>query len=242
MPHGGPDWGTSGPLATVYTVEDMAELAARLKSPDVFDRRGNIIFMDSFEDGIDKWLPTGGAGGGVDWEGNHAHHGGFCLKLYTDDDEGDSYQIARHGAYPVLSRIGFEIACQLKTFIAKAKMSIILYDGVLQHWGHVYYDRVLSSCWYQKSGGGMVELEGAIDTYHEVFNIMKLVVDGTKNEYVRLIFNNKVFDMSGIPLWSFGSLASPHLYMSFAITNNSDNVAITYVDSAIITQNEPAQP
>jgi len=245
--YGLPDYAQPQPtgqvaVGPVYTSTDVGELAARLKSIDTFDRRGNIIFLDSFEDGILKWEPTGGAGGGIAWEGNHALHGGFCLKLYTNDLEGYSYQIAKRCAYPVLSKIGFEIATQHDHFLSRVHMNIILYDGVLQHFGSVHYDRVSDLCWYRNSGGVYVPLEGTVTTYDDVFNVMKLVIDFTKDEYVRFIINNTAFDMSGIAIQSFGSPVPPYLYMSFAITNNSDNVSTAYVDSAIITQNEPANP
>ena len=55
MAHGAPDWFGTTPQGMVHRVADLAELAARLGSPDVFDRRGNVLFMDSFENGQNNW-------------------------------------------------------------------------------------------------------------------------------------------------------------------------------------------
>ena len=47
MVHTLPDYSTKYRMTNVFGNIDHSELAARLGSPSTFDRRGNIIFMDS---------------------------------------------------------------------------------------------------------------------------------------------------------------------------------------------------
>ena len=84
MAHGHPDYGGAAPLATVYTLQDLAELAARLGSIDVFDRRGNVLLLDDFESGIKKWLFGGTGSYSAGWICDRAEHGGFCLSIQTE--------------------------------------------------------------------------------------------------------------------------------------------------------------
>lgn len=55
MPRGMPDWGEYSPQEVVSKLLDNAELAARLGSPVLFDRRGTVIFMDDFNCGVNHW-------------------------------------------------------------------------------------------------------------------------------------------------------------------------------------------
>jgi len=50
--HGAPDWWGTEQTSTVHLVQDVGELAARLGSIVTFDRRGNVIWLTSFEDGL----------------------------------------------------------------------------------------------------------------------------------------------------------------------------------------------
>ncbi|GAI16225.1 unnamed protein product, partial [marine sediment metagenome] len=111
MTHGGPDWGTPGPLKTIYTLEDMAELVARLGSIVTFDRRGNIIWLDDFEGTLGKWgIETEGAGYSAQLSAEAARSGGFSAKLISPDDEEDRIGLKRWFPLPVESNIGFEFS------------------------------------------------------------------------------------------------------------------------------------
>ena len=63
MARSGPDWGLRGGKATVFPLTDMAELAARLRSIDVYDRAGDVIALDDFQSGIDQWEHSGSGSG-----------------------------------------------------------------------------------------------------------------------------------------------------------------------------------
>jgi len=63
MAHGTPDWGVTASKKTIYSLHDMGELAVRLGSIVSFDRRGDVIFSDSFQNGLGKVYASGvGAG------------------------------------------------------------------------------------------------------------------------------------------------------------------------------------
>src|SRR3989304_7205960 len=61
---------------------DQAELAARIGSFNVYDRRGQVIWFDHFQSGIAPWLRfEHGTGAAVLLENGLTYIGGFALKL-----------------------------------------------------------------------------------------------------------------------------------------------------------------
>ncbi|GAH29279.1 unnamed protein product, partial [marine sediment metagenome] len=106
--HGKPDWGLQL-KKTVYTFDDLSELAVRLGSISQFDRRGDVIFQDSFEYGLGKWLLCGDKTGDEQiLISKRSRSGGYCVKL-TGGSEGSLYSAMYiHLAYPVLSKLGME--------------------------------------------------------------------------------------------------------------------------------------
>jgi len=53
--HGTPDWGVTAGARTVYQMTDLGELAVRLGSIVTHDRRGDVIFLEDFEEGMGRW-------------------------------------------------------------------------------------------------------------------------------------------------------------------------------------------
>jgi len=47
-----PDWYKYLPGSDRYILEDMGELAARLRSPITYDRRGEVLYFDMMEHGL----------------------------------------------------------------------------------------------------------------------------------------------------------------------------------------------
>jgi len=241
MPHGGPDWSTGGQISTVHTVEDLGELAARLGSIVTFDRRGNVIWMDDFESGIEKWMPVeGDAGAALVWSSEHARNGGFSAKLSTDDDTDDDAVMLTALPYPVLSRIGYEFSFLRDNYLKTLRLRIELSTDVETLYAEIEWTAA-TGIWLYVDDTGFYNLTPPTEfpIEYSIFNTVKLVADYVKKEYVRLIVNNTVFDLSGKTLWSGLPLTDPSIIMNIIIVTSSNDVATLYTDDVIITQNEP---
>jgi len=243
MPHGGPDWGTAGPLGTVYTVEDMAELAVRLGSFVTFDRRGNVIFLDDFAS-LTKtayWRLGGGGGGTVNISNLWVLYGQSSCKLVAEAN--DWVEITYELAFPTLSRMGFEFAWNRldEGNLESIRLEIGLNDGT--NWWYSELEWIAATGLWRvvSSLGAWVNLSPTIQHSADVvvFNHVKLVVDFVNKKYVRLIVNDLTYDLSNIALNSGGAVVPAYVYMSFMTTANAGGDATNYIDHIIITQNEP---
>jgi len=242
MPHGGPDWGTSGKISTVHTIEDLGELAARLGSIVTFDRRGNVIWYDDFESGVHQWIPVLTAGrGSVEWDGNYSLKGGFSAKLTTGNVAGDKITVERWLTTPVLSRIGYELSFKLPVFLDFLHFLIDVYDGTYNH--IIQFNWIKATMTWQYWGPDFAYHNltpiMALSTANDIFHTVKVAADLTTGYYVRLIVNNTVYDLSGKQYRRVGAGFEPHLGLCYDITNDRAAKASSHLDDVIFTQNEP---
>lgn len=243
MSHGYPDWGTGGPLITVHSVQDLGEMAARLKSIDTFDRRGNVLCLDDFDSGIEAWtifgLPVGYTGV---WSPVSHRNGGFSLKLTTENDE-DGYVEAQKGfPYPYATRQGVEFSFIHGEYVRDLEIRIATLDGSYQSRCGVRWIRATKLWQYLDTDGVTWEnltLIRDLAKFDNVFHTVKLVVDMTTWKYVRLIVNDLTFPLSDFSAEKFGNDDAAMTYAYFRVTAESDDYAYTYIDDFIATINEP---
>jgi len=242
MAHGAPDWGIGAPKRTVYALQDVAELAARLGSIVTFDRRGDVIWIDDFEDNINKWaLHYTGTGSSIALSTDTARNGAQAAKLIYGDAVGDVARITRYLPLPVLSKIGFEISFTAHATQGIVYLNIRLRTGEEEIEGAVRYRFAEDDYQYYDSTGAWRTFTTYPWIYPQIglFHTWKLVIDPIGYRYVRLIVNNVVHDMSALPLRVVDSALSPQLRVRLQYENTATGNVAYYVDDAVVTQNEP---
>lgn len=242
MAHGYPDWGQTAGTKTVYQLTDMAELAARLGSIVTFDRRGDVIWLDDFENTLNKWLASSaGSGASVALSVAQARNGAASALLTGGSDGTRLAQIRHLQPFPVLSKMGFEFSfCRPGTF-ESINLEADMWDGVNHSQFYIRYDPVNDLLRYIDSNDAFVTFASGLNYggYSTLFNTMKLVFDPDADEYVRFIFNNKGYSLADIAAWVEASAANPALDLRVILYSRSGQNDQAYVDDVIITQNEP---
>ena len=220
-----------------------SELAARLGSPVTFERRGNVYLVDSFEEGLNKCVPTtSGTGAQVYLDTERARTGGYSCKLVAGSDE-DRYAGVRWRV-ALISREGLmgvewhwcaggyfraiEARVRLRTTGLTSRFGVRLFQpgGEIYVWGP-------SDTW-EETG-----LRFMFNPAEALFHAAKLVLDLLDGKYKRLQFNSIEYDLSE---WEgyrpeFGNL----LYVEFEIrleTFEGFN-GWMWLDDVILTINEP---
>lgn len=242
MPKGQPDFGLYAPTDTIAGISDLGELAARLGSIVTFDRRGNVLWYDDFESGIEAWEDASLAGGhSFSWEPTYHRSGGFCAKMATDAHTDDDVYIYRRLPYPILSKSAFEVSLAIDGNCKELSLGFYLYTGTNQLTGLLRWTASTGTWAYYGSDGTYHALSPTMQFYSLalLFNTLKLVCDFNNDQYVRLLVNNTVYDLSSIALHTRTEDLSPHLLAIIMLTTNTGAAATGYVDDAIVTQNEP---
>lgn len=241
MPHGNRDYFTSMPMSTMYSMIDAGELAARLGSIVTFDRRGNVLWLTGFEEGLAEWSAGGkGSGFSVSVSTYRAFSGGYSCKLVPGSTPTYEASISRYHYLPPSLKIGFEFS-----FLPSIKLGYLynrMYfnkDGYA-HFTKVRYDNTNKSIDYWGSSGNYVPLVTDIDlaSHKPWWSVLKWVYDLGKGEYVRLLINHMQYDLRGIAPQITPSPNRNNLFYDIGLVQADGGQGATYIDNVILTINE----
>lgn len=242
MPHGAPDWAEMAPRTTIYGGIDLAELAVRLGSIVSFDRRGDVVYLDDFQSGIEGYTyDLYGTDAAKEWSTETKKTGGLCLKLTGGKDAECRVDFMR-GLHPsALKKIGFEFSWTF--FINIDRMSIILKrrTGTESIEYSVRYDQVNEKLEYRGSDDEWHDIAtGRLCTVRlDAFNTWKLVADFEEEEFVRFILNETEYDLSGIAPFREPDASVPHTLIQGILKSRETFNDVAYIHDVILTQNEP---
>jgi len=242
MPHGTPDFGIASSKTTTYALADIAELAARIGSIVTFDRRGDIVWLDDFENGITKWsISAGTTGSSIAISTARARNGANSALLTGGSDGSFQVSMAHQHALQVASKLGMEISFHIVGTIKTLLFTANYFDGVNVHtaefeWVQATEDLVIKD---ESDADVVVASSIGFSTLASMFNTLKLVYDIDTGKYVRLIVNNVTYDISATSFQVTANDEAPRVNVVLTLTSRSGQNDTTYVDDVIITQNEP---
>lgn len=242
MAHGHPDYGIGSPVSTVYTIEDMAELAARLGSIVTFDRRGNVMLLDDFESGLAQWFLGGsGTNNAVTQCSEFARNGAFCAKLRGGSSLGLSAYMTKRLPYPVIGKLGLEVSFDGNATFKYFEVRLSLYDGTTLHSPKLRFTYATGALAYYDENADLIDLETGLYLANsgQLFKTAKLVVDFENELYHRVLYNSETYDVSALSYFKEASAEDPYINITLVVVNDTGNPGTIYVDDAILTQNEP---
>jgi len=242
MPHGTPDWGLVGPKSTTYGLDDLGESAVRQGSPVSHDRRGDVIWMDAFEEGWNAWhYGLFAADATIRLASNTPLHGAYHLILGSGNDDVNGLDVFKRLAYPVLGNMGLEVAFAFPPELGRLFLAISVYDGTHQRSYEVAYDLAAQTLSYWTDPGVGIPFAAGVrlSTVYSCYAIFKLVIDATAQTYFRLVLNEQWFDMRAYVPRRTVDGEPPNIAVSFGVRGDGVTDVDVYVDRVIVTQNEP---
>jgi len=242
MPHGTPDWGLVGPKKTVFGLDDLGEHAVRLGSPHLWDRRGDVLLAESFDDGMSAvGTDVSGLGAAVQsWTGM-SRQGAYSVKLVAGSDGLQYAGLLIPLPYPVLSGVGLEFTFSIEPRTEFWRWRMWWDDGARRNVANVRYDFVNSLLEYYGPDPGYHTFATGVATLSNglLANVGKLVVDFTQRRYRRFIFNDTEYDLRAHGVRSTLLVATTYLEATIHHIGAAGFNAEGYVDNVILTQNEP---
>lgn len=242
MSHGAPDNYEVSPKSTVYRLDDMAELAARLGSPINFDRMGDVIAYEDFENGNVKTIFIGaGANAIKEITGKYAKTGGFSTWLRPHNIGENNCGITLYATPISTGKIGYEASFTGESDLSHIIMEVALYDKVHMVNVGIKYVHTEGYLYYKDNEGDYIFTQNVevIPEWKQFWNTIKFVIDLDIDEYVRVGINGKTYSLAGIALRKTDSPTSPQTASYFIVYNNNNRTCDVYVDNIILTQNEP---
>lgn len=240
--HGLADWSSIKRAGPQFTMQDLAELAARLGSPVTFNRLGYVIEMDSFEDGLSRvFTDLSGTGAAVQLSRTAPRTGTYSALLRSGSTPTPWAQIFKHLAYPYLGRIGLEVSVRPTSAFNFVQLHLVVFDGTTRYQGILRYYYATSLLRYLNSGASYVTIDTlpqwptALPPYHT----LKLVVDFATAKHVRVIVDNEVYLLDGVAINSGASAEAAKLFGGVLLEGRSGVNDEMLADDMIITVNEP---
>lgn len=221
----------------------MGELAARLDSVVKWDRRGNVLLIDRFDEGLALGNPYGFGEGHAEFlSPDYPRQGGLGLCLYPGSDgdkrSGIVYGIPR----PPYSKMGVEFCFGLNGDAAEWILELNWYTGAKKFVAAIRYDNVNDDIDYWSDAPGWAELDGDVELWAgpAPVHTLKLVVDYINQEYTRLIIDQQTWDMTGKGVQVVDpSFILPSFTVDIQVWCTVGEFQHHYIDNVIVTQNEP---
>ncbi len=245
MPHGTPDWGHVGPKATVFGLDDLGEHAIRLGSPHLWDRRGDVLWLTDFRNGLGDMIISGAPfTGTVSLFTGLARQGAFCVQMASNVSA--TVGLEKGFPLPVLSRVGLEFSFSVTLRSDFIIAEIQADDLVNAMFGYVRYDQGNDELQYMQEPVGptwppfATNLNPTRDS--NCPNTLKVVIDlgATPPEFVRVIFNDVTYvNIAGVPLYTAATTGRALVWVRVRHTADAGGPATVHFDNVIVTQNEP---
>jgi hypothetical protein len=241
MAHGAPDYSNVIVGDNVYRIDDMGELAARLGSQLVYDRRGNFIWGGDFRFGLDEFnVGTLGTGAAVALSNLYPFMAPFSIELTPGNSSNDYAYIDKRIALPKADTIGFSCLTFQPTLGDSLFLQSLLYDGTKLYLPLLIIDFDTNE-YKVGTPTGTIVFENSPDTppYSSTNTFIKLVIDVLNKKYLRAIINFTEYDLSQYSLNSGASSISKHLIYRLEQNNTGAVSAVSlYINNMTITINE----
>jgi len=220
----------------------LAELAVRLGYPGGFDNRGDVLFVDSFEEGLSKGKSgTSGTGGEVEASSTSARLRGLSLKLTAGKDASRYAYYEYWLPYPVLGKVGLQLAFTVDANTDYLWFLISLYNGDNWYQGHFKYDSVNSKLQVYDDTDTPQDIITDAPLYQDpkAYHYFKGVIDLEEYKYHRALLDGWSWTDADINLATGTSGLSKRFNATVYHYGLLDTNPVSYVDGVIFTQNEP---
>ena len=241
MSHGNKDYFTSMSADYLYGSIDLAELAARLGAIAGIDRKGNVIWFDSFEAGAAQWnLYAVGPSSSIGLSTQKSLSGGYSVAL-TPGSNADNYAVIdRYHYLPPFCKWGFECSVNASFYLSKFIFRVDVYEEAYTSMYAIQIDDVNYEVLYRDETGDFTPFASFFRLQHGVpfWSRIKFVIDPTAEEYVMCKINNKEFSMKGLKAYRGVASLPERLYIAIVLYNQAGHAVTHYIDNVIMTINE----
>lgn len=232
-----------GDVWQVFKQMGLAEHAVRVGGIGGYDRRGDAIFIETFEDGRARWgINDADTGSEAELTTVNPLQGGLCMKMTAGSGGTRRIGIWHNPPYPILGKVALEGSFTLEADVEFIEWWILLYDGTTRHIAMVRYDNVNNKVQYMNSGGVYTDLITGVDLYNALYSYhtLKVVIDVVNDLYVRVLIDSWSWTDGDLALQTVADSDPKRYYVALDAYAVSGQDAVSYFDRIIVTQNEPA--
>jgi len=240
--HGLPDWGLTGRKATVYGLDDLGEAVARLGSPVVWDRRGDVFWIETFEYGRRKASVSGDPVGYTNTLSSAlAEHGPYCMVIGPATGLGAYVDVRWFHPLPPYGGWGHEVWWSGYDILGTVAFSMAYTTGTKSLVARAVYNVPQEKLYILGPRGELHLIAADVSLLMDLscHHIIKVVADFDMGYYKRVILDRETFECEDIELCSQDNTDKPALLHWVNITKDTESICKMTIDTLILTQNEP---
>jgi hypothetical protein len=223
-------------------VGGLAELATRLGSVVSYERRGQVLLVENFSNGLGFYTTTASGTGTVELSPAKYYKGGYSVKMSPQSAAGNTCNLSGQiGSVPVGQRVGLGVWISYVAGLESVKIVLIVGDGSNQNISRIELEYSTGKVYAYTTAAARTEV-GRFETNAATlgsFRFVKFVINLSTARYVRVIVDDTQFDASAV---SFQQNPTSIKYCSITILVQSDGTRYgpLYVGAVILTSVEPA--
>lgn len=243
MTHGREDWAGTAQISGLWGVSDLGELAARLGAYSRFDRRGNLVWYNSFENGLCGWSQDAEVlGATYDLFSFGSLTGPLALRMTASPDGETSAQLHVNLPIPPRSRMGWEVWwANVIDNEGYYNIGIQMYIDGREKWAVVVFDPLTKIMSLLDDTLGLVTIAILSDAefHDDAWHLTKLVFDANTGKYVRVQFDDVEYDVSAYSMIDVAASTKRKIMPIIRCLYSTTVTPGMNVDGAILTYNEP---
>ena len=230
------------PSSTRYPLADLGEQAVRLGSPVTFDRRGEVVWFDVCDKGLAPYDISGsGTGNKVEVSVFYPLHGGYNLQLTAGSDADHLSQINKLVSNLAMRQAGVEVAFFVTEGVEKFYIHLARHTGIQETISRIQVDcenLTLSYLGSDNAYHSFADISEPRDNWG-VYHHLKMAMDYDRGSYLRVIYDEKQYDLSDYALFTGSSVQIACYRLYCRITGRLDFNDTAYIGHVIVTGNEP---
>lgn len=221
-----------------------AEATSRQNPIHSYDWRGNVIYFNTFEHGLPAGVVTlSGVGASVALDPAYWRNGGYALKLTGGSTIAGtaiwSMDIATTNTYRLGLACEFAITPTATRFAMRMDLD---FAGLHKTFG-VGVDVAGQQLQYIDPTGAWVNFHATeLTPAPERFYKMKMTVDAFTGRYIRCLYDDESYPMGAYSGDSAAGTGVTYTHYSFLLYSRPTFNDIAYLDSFVVTTNEPPPP
>jgi hypothetical protein len=230
------------PGSSRFPVGDLGELAARMGSPVTYDRRGEVVWFETVSHGASDFDEINmNAGATYKITPAKALRSGYSFLVAVSATPGTYGQIHHYETFQNSNSMGLEEVFFIGAGTNYHALIVDYYNGTQHAMAMVTLDNVGNTIKYKNSAGADVICYSNGATFNSLLRRkhLKMVIDCVTLTYKRILYNNLVIDLSGVPLYVTASTAEPFIDCRIFHTGNALAAESWYHNATILTLNEP---
>lgn len=237
-----PDGFRYQPYSQRAVLGDMGELAVRLGSPIVYDRRGTVIWYDTVAYGLTPWTESGAGTGNASQVILGGGSFGPYLIEQTSGSDGDRWRQMWHPMpLTVINKWGLSVSFAVTDDFDYLSFSLNKYDGSERMQARIKITLSGLLLQYRDSAGNeqtIATIDNPVYTYH-TFHWIKLVADYENGVYTRVIYDDIEYDLSDYDLYVAAAADVPQSRPYITVRGRSGENDKILVSAVILTIDEP---